>query len=115
MLAFAFWEIKKPCRQAEAKRTQHHWTSFATNAKGTLLRARYKANIRKKKITNGKCGSDCKESACNARDQGLIPGWGRLPKVGNDNPLEYSCLESQGGTWQATVHGISNSQAWLSN
>ena len=36
-----------------------------------------------------------KESACKAgdrRDAGLIPGLGRAPKVGNVNPLQYSCL-----------------------
>ena len=38
-------------------------------------------------------GSDCKESACNARDPGLIPGSGRSPGEGNGNPLQYSCLE----------------------
>ena len=25
---------------------------------------------------------------------GLIPGWGRSPGEGNDNPLQYSCLEN---------------------
>ena len=30
-------------------------------------------------------GSDGKESACNARDQGLIPGLGRSPGEGNSN------------------------------
>ena len=34
------------------------------------------------------------ESACNAKDQGLIPGSGRSPGVGNGNPLQYSCLEN---------------------
>ena len=29
-----------------------------------------------------------------ARDVGSIPGWGRLPRVGRDNPLQYSCLEN---------------------
>ena len=24
----------------------------------------------------------------------LIPGWGRAPRVGNGNPLQYSCLEN---------------------
>ena len=38
-------------------------------------------------------GSDCKESACNAGDLGLIPGSGRSPGEGNGNPLHYSCLE----------------------
>ena len=29
-----------------------------------------------------------------ARDVGSIPGLGRSPGVGNDNPLQYSCLEN---------------------
>ena len=37
-------------------------------------------------------GSDGKESTCNARDLGLIPGSGRSPGEGNGNPLQYSCL-----------------------
>ena len=49
-----------------------------------------------------------KESACNAGDPGLIPGLGRSPGEGNDNPLQYSCLENQmdKGAWWATVHGV---------
>ena len=39
-------------------------------------------------------GSDGKASACNAGDLGLIPGLGRSPGQGNDNPLHYSCLEN---------------------
>ena len=34
-------------------------------------------------------GSDGKESACNAGDMGLIPGSGRSPGEGNDNPLVF--------------------------
>ena len=30
-------------------------------------------------------GSDGKESTCNARDLGSIPGWGRSPGRGNGN------------------------------
>ena len=33
-------------------------------------------------------GLDGKASACNARDQGLIPGSGRSPGDGNGNPLQ---------------------------
>ena len=40
------------------------------------------------------CGSDSKESACNVRDLGLIPGSGRSPGEGNGSPLQYSCLEN---------------------
>ena len=53
-----------------------------------------------------------KESACNAGDQGLIPGSGRSPREGNGNPLQYSCLENpvDRGAWWATVHGVT--QTW---
>ena len=49
-----------------------------------------------------------KEAACNAGDQGSIPGSGRSPGEGNGNPLQYSCLENpmDRGAWQATVHGV---------
>ena len=44
----------------------------------------------------------------NARDVSSIPGSGRFPREGNDNPLQYSCLVSpiDRGVWQATVHGV---------
>ena len=41
-------------------------------------------------------GSDGKESACNSRDLGLIPGLGKSPGKGTGNPLQDSCLEN---TW----------------
>ena len=49
-----------------------------------------------------------KESACNARDSGSIPGSGRSPGEGNGNPLQYSCLETpmDRGTKHATVHRV---------
>ena len=58
-----------------------------------------------------------KESACNARDVGLIPGSGRSTGGGHGNPLQYSCLENSmdRGAWWATVYGASNSQTQLSN
>ena len=39
-------------------------------------------------------GSDGKESAYNAEDPGLIPGWGRSSAGQHGNPLQYSCLEN---------------------
>ena len=61
-----------------------------------------------------------KESICNAGatgDSGWIPRLGRSPQDGNGNPLQYSCLENpiDRGAWQAIVHGVAKSQAWLSN
>ena len=39
-------------------------------------------------------GSDGKESTCNAGDLDLIPGLGRSPGGGHDNPIQSSCLEN---------------------
>ena len=46
------------------------------------------------------------------RDVGLIPGSGRAPGEGNDNPLQYSCLGNpmDRGAWQATVHKVAQTQ-----
>ena len=48
-------------------------------------------------------------------DVGLIPGFGRSPREGNGNPLQYSCLENPmgRGDWQATVHRVTKSQTQL--
>ena len=56
-------------------------------------------------------GSSCKESTCSEGDVGLIPGVGRPPGEGNDNPLQYSCLGNSmdRGAWQAIVHGVAKS------
>ena len=54
-------------------------------------------------------------NAGDVRDAGLIPGSGRSPGEGNGNPLQYSCLENSidRGAWQATVHGVTESQTQL--
>ena len=48
---------------------------------------------------------------------GFGPWLGSSPGGGNGNPLQYSCLESStdGGAWQATVHGVAKSRAQLSD
>ena len=50
-------------------------------------------------------------SAGDVRDTGSIPGLGRSPGEGHDNPLQYSCLENpmDRGAWQATVHRVAKS------
>ena len=60
--------------------------------------------------------SDGEEFACNAGDQGLIPGSGRSPGEGNGYPFQYSCLESSMDRWAwwATVHRVAESRMWLS-
>ena len=56
-------------------------------------------------------GSVVKNLPANAGDVGKvgsIPGLGRSPGEGNGNPHQYSYLENptDGGAWQATVHGL---------
>ena len=47
----------------------------------------------------------------NAGHLGSIPGSGRAPGEGNDNPLQYSCLENpmDRGAWWATFYGATKS------
>ena len=56
-------------------------------------------------------------NAGDIRDTGLIPELGRSPGEGNDNPLQYSCLENpmDRGAWQAVIYGITKSQTPLSD
>ena len=50
-------------------------------------------------------------SARDMRDLGSIPGSGRSPELGHDNPLQYSCLENptDRGAWWAIVHSVAKS------
>ena len=56
-------------------------------------------------------GSDSKVSSYSAGDLGSIPRLGLSPREGNDNPLQYSCLENSmdGGVCWAIVHGLAKS------
>ena len=47
-------------------------------------------------------------SAGDTGDSDSIPGSGRPPGGGNDQPLRYSCLENpkDRGAWRDTVHGV---------
>jgi len=56
-------------------------------------------------------GTGVKNLPANAgdmRDAGCIPGLGRSPGGGHDNPVQYSGLENpmDRGAWWATVHGV---------
>ena len=48
-------------------------------------------------------GSAGKESTCNGRDLGLIPGLERSPGEGKGYPLQYSGLEN---SMDCIVHGV---------
>ena len=50
-------------------------------------------------------------SAGNIKDTGSVPELGRFPGEGNDNPLQYSCLEyaMDREAWWVTVHRVAKS------
>ena len=64
----------------------------------TLVRASQVALMVKNLLAN----------AGDLRDTGSIPGSGRSPRGGHDNPLQYSCLENpmDREAWRATIHGV---------
>ena len=50
-------------------------------------------------------------NAGDVRDVGSVPQLGRSPEEGNGFPLQYSWLGNSmdRGAWQATVHGVAES------
>ena len=66
------------------------------------------------------CGAMVKESTFQGRrnKQCRFDPWvGKIPGVGNGNPLQYACLENpmDRGVWWASAHGMAESDAteWL--
>ena len=61
-----------------------------------VLQTALRENKRKFKYlpTGLPCCSNSKETACDARDQGLIPELGSSSGEGNGNPIQYSRLEN---------------------
>ena len=57
-----------------------------------------------------------KESTCQCRRQGSIPGSGRSPRGEHGNPLQYSHLGNpmDRGAWWIPVHGITKTWTQLS-
>ena len=75
------------------------------------------SNSSLKRTPREKPDSDGKESTCNMRDLGSIPGLGRSPGEENGYPLQYSFLENpmDREAWQATVYGVTESWTQLSD
>ena len=63
----------------------------------SLLRWNTIFTINFTKLTGFLGGSGVKNSPNNAGDTGSIPRSGRSPRVGNVNPLQYSCLGKSHG------------------
>ena len=83
-----------------------------------------------RRTTGGGCCSDrgrgregfpdvsvVKNPPASAGESSSTPQSGRAPGEGNDNPLQYSCLENSmaRGAWWATVHGVTKSWTRLSD
>ena len=83
----------------------------------TVSILRGETNTNKKSQTRDFPGSsDSKELACNVGDLASILGLGSSPGGGNDNPLQYSCLENpmhRGAWWAIMVHRVVKSPTWL--
>ena len=76
------------------------------------------SEAKKKKKTLGlPSGSMVNNLPANAGDVGSIPTSWIFPSEGNDNPLQYACLENpmDRGDWQTAVHGVTKSQTRLSD
>ena len=88
--------------------TTEYWVEFPAYciAQGILLNAHSSVYI------GLPCSSNGKESACNARDPGSIPGLERSLGEGNGYTLQYSCLENplNRGAWWASVHDVTKSR-----
>ena len=63
----------------------------------------------------GASGKNLPASAGDAGEASSIPGSGRSLGEGNDNPLQYSCLENpmDGGAWQVAVNQCTKNQTCL--
>ena len=89
---------------------------FACNAGDQVLFLSQEYPQRRDRLTHASIlGLDSKESACNARDPGFIPGLGRSPE---ESMATYSNILAwripmDRGTWQATVHGVAKNQTRL--
>ena len=54
-------------------------------------------------------------TAGHAEEAGSVPGLGRCPGVMATHCSMFAGNPMDRGTWQATVHGVTKSQTWLSN
>ena len=114
------WKMKvKPLNRAWLLATP--WTA-AHQAPPSMgfSRQEYWSGLPLPSLGDGTCSivnSTIKESSCLTGDLGSIPELGRSLGGGNGNPFQDSCLENSmdRGAWQATVHGVTESDTteWL--
>ena len=80
---------------------------------GIMLEINIKSYFKITHIFSGfPSGSAGKESTCNVRDMGSIPGLGRSPGEGKGYPLQYSGLDN---SMDCIVHAVAKSRTQLSD
>ena len=96
------WRIPGTVQSMGSQRVGHNWANFTMYVKG---------------FSGSSVVKNPSVNAGDAGDRGCIPGSGSSPGEGNGNPVQYSHLENSMDreVWQATVHGITKSQTWLSH
>ena len=104
-------------RMANIKKSMNNKCGRGCGKKETLLHCRWECKL---VIAPGELRAsqvmlqvkNLHASAEDVRDMGAIPELGRCPGEGNENPLQYSCLENptDRGAWRAMVHGVAESQ-----
>ena len=72
----------------------------------------FKQKKKKFKKVGFPVGSDSKESTCNARDLGSVPGMGRSLGERNGNPLQYSYLEKSHEQGSLVGYSPWDSEEW---
>ena len=89
------------------------WNPGLLHCRWSLYQLSYQGSP---KGANGK-KKNLPSNAGDARDVGSILVSRSSPRVGNGKSLQYACLENSmnRGAWQATVHGATKSQTWLSD
>ena len=81
-----------------------HWT-WVSSIVGRLFTIWATREVLSRHTISSGGVSDGKESTCNVRDLGSIPGLGRSLGGGHGNPLQYSCLGNSHG--QRRLEGYS--------
>ena len=86
-------------------------TSRCPNAGCTIFAGKIAWTLQNVGFPGGEAVKNLPANVGDTRDAALIPGMGRSPGEGNDNPFQYSCLGDpmDRGAWWAIVHRVTKS------
>ena len=100
-----FWSYRKP---GDARKILHFLQTESVLLTSRAIRESTDSVVIHMMALRFPGGSDCKESAFNVGNPGLIHGSGRSPGEENSTLLQYFCLENSmdRGAWRDTVPGV---------